>query len=215
MALRDLALRCQTLVTSCLQAVGLDRHPLIVSTRNEASRAAETMQRGSHGCRVSLLTCCCKVVAKRLLQVACALVGLGALALALLVVGVQPSRMPVELFWWPQRASLGGAGFPPPAPLATALLLGHCPRGRPTSQGAWQRGPGGPGPGSSLSPSYASSSSSPHSSAVAGGRQKPRCVRRRESHCRHYRLLSPVMLCPNHSLTLALSPECQISRRKL
>ena len=135
-------LRFQQAVTGFLHALGLDRHPLVVQTRNDATR---------EGC----LPCLGRILAV-LLKAGATLLVVAALALALLAAGVQPSRMPVELFWWPQAASLGGAGFPPAAPLASAVLLGHCPNGRPS----WP---------SSSSPSSSSSSvsSSPFSSSFS------------------------------------------------
>jgi len=57
----------------------------------------------------------------------------GSLLLLLLSFGMLPAfvHLPVELFYWPQPAALGGAGFPPPSKLQVSQLLNHCPAHRP------------------------------------------------------------------------------------
>jgi len=57
----------------------------------------------------------------------------GLLLLLLLSVGMLPAfvHLPVELFYWPQSAALGGAGFPLPSELQVSLLLNYCPVHRP------------------------------------------------------------------------------------
>ena len=40
-------------------------------------------------------------------------------------------HLPVELFYWPQAAVLGGAGFPPPSALRVGVVLHRCPARRP------------------------------------------------------------------------------------
>jgi hypothetical protein len=115
---QTLCLHMNRLLTSTLTALGVANEPTILMLRNE-------------GCRGNSRHLVCSLLCSGL-KLFCLALGLFVMGVAFTwTTGIGPVRIPVELFWWPQPASLGGAGFPPPEPLPVAMLLNSCPNGRP------------------------------------------------------------------------------------
>eukprot|EP00614_Pseudopedinella_elastica_P033993 CAMPEP_0172633646 /NCGR_PEP_ID=MMETSP1068-20121228/190480_1 /TAXON_ID=35684 /ORGANISM="Pseudopedinella elastica, Strain CCMP716" /LENGTH=328 /DNA_ID=CAMNT_0013445397 /DNA_START=238 /DNA_END=1220 /DNA_ORIENTATION=+ len=158
-------------LTGLLSQLGVARHPIVVLIREKFC----TFE-GCWMCIANLIVIACRLLA----SVLCCLGPLVALSW----VAGWPFRLPVELFFWPQSASLGGAGFPPPEPYPTALLLDRCPKNArrdraagasfPPSASLWAHTdppPGPPGPpvgGSGGLEAFGSGEPSPPSSSSSG-----------------------------------------------